>query len=346
MTLPAPAPTPQHLSPVLLRPSPNSLLFVKDVGYTLTANRDSEVSFPVKLIPKRRSETVCAKLGGDGMPTEIRVWEIRNDGLVEVEEKPFSEFHKELELEDWIARKPGLLGEDLLVVGRQLDVPGVGRLDLLCIDSSGKLVIVELKRELGPREAVAQALDYASWLDGESPERITNSASAYLKRDLEDAFRDHFGQDLSNLDTQDHRIILVAPKLDDSAERIINYLAKRYDVDMNAVFFTYRKLTDGKEVLIRSVLVPDYVHPPTTGRRPTEAQLLAMSNGRNTQQLVEICRTVKTKNSWVEEPARTAGGSFRYWARRPDGGSRMVFGINVAGKLGALPGELVLSCID
>jgi hypothetical protein len=70
-------------------------LFVKDVGYTLTANRDSEVSFPVKLIPKRRSETVCAKLGGDGMPTEIRVWEIRNDGLVEVEEKPFSEFHKE-----------------------------------------------------------------------------------------------------------------------------------------------------------------------------------------------------------------------------------------------------------
>jgi len=52
-------------------------------------------SSPVKLIPKRRSETACAKLGGDGMPTEIRVWEIRNDGLVEVEEKPFSEFHKE-----------------------------------------------------------------------------------------------------------------------------------------------------------------------------------------------------------------------------------------------------------
>lgn len=189
-------------------------------------------------------------------------------------------------------------------------------------------------------------MDYASWLDGESPERITNSASAYLKRDLEDAFRDHFGQDLSNLDTQDHRIILVAPKLDDSAERIINYLAKRDGVDINAVFFTYRKLADGKEVLIRSVLVPDYVGAVKTGRRPNEAQLLAMSTGRNTQQLVEICRAVKAKNSWVEEPARTAGGSFRYWARRPDGGSRMVFGINVAGKLGALPGELVLSCID
>jgi hypothetical protein len=163
---------------------------------------------------------------------------------------------------------------------------------------------------------------------------------------LEDAFRDHFGQDLSNLDTQDHRIILVAPKLDDSAERIINYLAKRDGVDINAVFFTYRKLADGKEVLIRSVLVPDYVGAVKTGRRPNEAQLLAMSTGRNTQQLVEICRAVKAKNSWVEEPARTAGGSFRYWARRPDGGSRMVFGINVAGKLGALPGELVLSCID
>lgn len=274
------------------------------------------------------------------MPTEIKVWEIGEDGLVEVQEKPFSESHKESELEDWIAHEPSLLGEKLLVVGKQFDVPGVGRLDLLCIDSSGKLVIVELKRGLGPREAVAQALDYASWLDGASPERVTDSASEYLKKDLEDAFRDHFGQDLSNLDTQDHRIILVAPKLDDSAERIINYLAKRYGVDINAVFFTYRKLADGKEVLIRSVLVPDYVGVVKRGRRATEAQLLAMSTGRNTQQLVEICRTVKTKNSWGEEPQWTAGGSFRYWTRRPDGGYRMFFGINVSGELGAPPGEL------
>jgi len=45
---------------------------------------------------------------------------------------------------------------------------------------------------------------------------------------------------------------------------------------------------------------------------------------------------------WGEEYANTAGGSFRYWARRPDGLSKMVFGINVSGeKLGsAEPGEL------
>ena len=48
------------------------------------------------------------------MPTEIRVWEIRKDGLVEVQERPFSESHRECELEDWIAQKPSLLGEDLL----------------------------------------------------------------------------------------------------------------------------------------------------------------------------------------------------------------------------------------
>ena len=173
------------------------------------------------------------------MPTEIKVWEIQKEGLSEVDQKSFSESHKESELEDWIVQKPSLLGEDLLVTGKQLEVSGVGRLDLLCMNSEERLVIVELKRGLGPREAVAQALDYASWLDSESPEKITESAKTYLEgRDLEDAFRDRFGRDLSNLDTQNHRIILVAPALDESAERIINYLAKGYGVDINAVFFT------------------------------------------------------------------------------------------------------------
>ena len=37
------------------------------------------------------------------------------------------------------------------------DIPGVGIFDLLCIDADGKVVIVELKRDKTPREAVAQA---------------------------------------------------------------------------------------------------------------------------------------------------------------------------------------------
>lgn len=215
------------------------------------------------------------------MPTKVRVWEVRKDVLNEVSETAFNHLHTETELEDWIAGNPRLLGEDLLVIDRQREIGGVGRLDLLCVDSAGKLVIVELKRGMGPREAVAQALDYASWFDTAQIEEVTEFARSFLGKDLEEAFKEHFGTEFPELDVQNHRIMLVAPELDDSAERILTYLASRYSVDINAVLFTYRKLSAGLEILIRSVLVPDAVAPPTT-RKVTEAQLIEMADKRGT----------------------------------------------------------------
>ncbi len=92
------------------------------------------------------------------MPTLIKVWEVKGKKLVSVEDVSLADTHHETELEDWIASDPGILGENLLVISRQLDMSQVGRLDLLCMNSKGKLVLVELKRDLSPREAVAQAL--------------------------------------------------------------------------------------------------------------------------------------------------------------------------------------------
>jgi RecB family endonuclease NucS len=69
------------------------------------------------------------------------------------------------DLEDWIEKNLAILDDDLLVISRQLSIEGVGRLDLLCMDSFATLVIVEIKRNLRPRDAVAQALDYASWVN-------------------------------------------------------------------------------------------------------------------------------------------------------------------------------------
>jgi hypothetical protein len=43
VTVLAPAPTPRHLSPVLLAPSPKPLLFVEDVGCTLVPRRGSKM---------------------------------------------------------------------------------------------------------------------------------------------------------------------------------------------------------------------------------------------------------------------------------------------------------------
>lgn len=199
------------------------------------------------------------------MATEIKVWEIVDKRLKSVDETPLREEHLEKDLEEWIANNPDILGEELLVIDRQRDIRDVGRLDLLCMNQEGRLVIVELKRDRTPREAVAQALDYAAWLDSETEDQIEANATEFLKSSLADAFSERFQSDLPEYHCQDHRVILVAPRLDASAERIINYLSERHGVDINAVFFKYSKLSDGKEILARSILMPD--QPPKVGPR-------------------------------------------------------------------------------
>jgi hypothetical protein len=272
------------------------------------------------------------------LATQIKVWEIKDKQLVTAPYSIFADFHKESELENWIVQNPDILGEDLLVILRQRDIPGVGRLDLLCMDSTGKLVVVELKRDLSPREAVAQALDYASWLDATSEGDLGIFVKEYLTRDLEEAFQEHFHTEPPEWVCQNHRILLVAARLDASAERIINYLAERAGLDINAVFISFAKLSDGQEILIRSVLVAE----ETAGRlhtagkkRPSDAALMAMAGERNTVDLVNICRELK--GVWREQRTDTADGSFRYWADKPDGGPKMVFGVNVAGGLNNPP---------
>src|SRR5437879_1880589 len=115
------------------------------------------------------------------MPTQVKVWEISGRDIEPRENKIFADSHREEELEAWIAQRPEILGEKLLIIGKQLRDAEVGRLDLLGMDANGRLVIIELKRGMATREAVAQALDYASWLNASSEEWITAQANVYLQ---------------------------------------------------------------------------------------------------------------------------------------------------------------------
>ena len=191
------------------------------------------------------------------MGTEIKIWQISDNHIKAVEDAALASIHLESELEDWIVESPDILGDDLLIIAKQKYVGGVGQLDLLAIRSDGQLVIVELKRDKAPRAAVAQALDYASWLDKISETDLMEIAEDYLHSPLDDAFVDRFGKDMPAISPQNHRILLVGSALDAGAERIINYLAQRHSVNLNAVFFRYAKLSSGQEILARSVLVAE-----------------------------------------------------------------------------------------
>ena len=114
---------------------------------------------------------------------------------------------------------------------------------------AGDLVILELKRDRTPRDIVAQALDYASWVQGLGHEDVINRASDFFKgigedRSLERAFKDKFGENLPEVINESHRIYIVASTLDSATERIVEYLSETHGVDINAATFAYYKVGD------------------------------------------------------------------------------------------------------
>lgn len=169
------------------------------------------------------------------MSFNILLWGVENGQLVALTKEPLD---NEDRLEEWIAHDVSLLGLSVLIIGRQVRTPSGGRIDLLAIDQQGDIVILELKRDRTPREVVAQALDYASWVAGLLPMQIEEIAQDYLKKPLLEAFQERFGTFLPEVVNNDHRIVIVASELDDSSERIVQYLSTRHSLSINVVFFT------------------------------------------------------------------------------------------------------------
>lgn len=259
------------------------------------------------------------------MSTEIKVWQVRDDKLVEITQTNLADDHYEEDLEKWIEADTSILGSKLLVISRQQELPNAGILDLLCIDESGQLVIVEFKRNATSRDTVAQILDYASWIDGATADQIEEYAFKYCGKDLSDAFSEAFEKELDSLTPQNHRMIVVAPNLDASAERIINYLAERHSVDINAAFFRYARTQSGDKVLVRTVLVPEDRRTNNSYQIPLSS-LMETAKKLHISKLVDICRQLS--NELHESSAtRTYGGSIRYWS-----GGKMILGVNIAGE--------------
>ncbi len=141
-------------------------------------------------------------------------------------------------LESMIVSSPDMLSLEWMLIGKQESTGFGGRIDLLAITPDGSLVLIEIKRDRTPREVVAQALDYASWVESLTADRIAQIYQRFSNgRSLSEAFQQRFGATLDE-DTlnESHQIILVAAALDDSTERIIKYLNSR-DIAINVVFF-------------------------------------------------------------------------------------------------------------
>ena len=126
------------------------------------------------------------------MATQIKTWQIIDGKLEDVESSMIDEGKKEeYDLETWIASNPAIIGPDLAIIGRQVSTKS-GPLDLLAIDLAGNMVIIELKRDRLPREALAQAIDYASDVAEWNIDRIGETCAKYTSQSLDDLMNERF----------------------------------------------------------------------------------------------------------------------------------------------------------
>ena len=259
------------------------------------------------------------------MPSGLRLWRIEDERPRPVQQ---GMLNLESRIENWLRDDIGMVNEDLLVIGQQVETAYGGVIDLLAIDSSGDLVVLELKRDRTPRDVVAQTLDYAFWVQRLSHEDVERIASDFFGYDntLEQAFREKFSEDLPDVVNESHRMYIVASTLDPATERIIEYLSETHSLDINAATFTYFQTPDGVEMIGRSMLLDEVnvqERANTTGastrrrRNSTLAELreVAQQNGvedlwdRAIREIRPMVDRVIRSQSTVSMNLRTAEGS-------------------------------------
>lgn len=148
-------------------------------------------------------------------------------------------------LEEHITRDISILNSSWMLIGRQVYTDFGKSIDLLAIDATGSVIIIELKKHKTPRDVVAQVIDYASWVEGLSAEKFIQIYSEFAEKNnlpvksFDEAFKARFGAlpDGDDINSS-HQMVVVAAELDASTERIINYLNDKASVAVNAVFFS------------------------------------------------------------------------------------------------------------
>lgn len=206
------------------------------------------------------------------MPVHHAIWRIGENP----QPLTISKLASEQLLEKMILNDPTILSDQWMIIGHQENTLDKGRIDLLAIAPDASLILIELKRDRTPREVVAQALDYASWVDDLTADRLSQIYEKFSGgENLGEAFKQRFNAELEEESlNQSHQIIIVAAELDPSTERIVDYLSKN-GISINVLFFKVFQHGD-EQFLSRAWLID----PSETQTNATQASAGTSANAK------------------------------------------------------------------
>ena len=193
---------------------------------------------------------------------EVKVWLVEDD-----QAKPLDAAGKmeaEKQLETILVKDPSILMKGLSLIGRQTPAQGGNALDLVGVDTEGKLVVFELKRGMLTRDAVAQVVDYTSYLNSLSLDNLSSlieNNSGNLGIPKIESFNEWYGNlfpDRSIDSLPPLRMVLVGLGSDDKAKRMVDFLSN-CGADISLITFHAFEL-GGRVVLAKSGEVDDTTH--------------------------------------------------------------------------------------
>ena len=233
---------------------------------------------------------------------EVKIWVV--EGAQAAPLNPAGGMASEQLLEETLVKHPDLLMEGVTLVGRQTPTDG-GPLDLLGVDDEGRLVVFELKRGTLSRDAVAQVIDYASYLDSmdltDLAEYISERSGAHGIDKIED-FQGWYGQAFEELESlKPLRMFLVGLGADERTERMVNFLANNSNMDISLLTF-HGFDYEGKIILAKQVEIQrfeDFDPRPTSrrlGRAERQAKLDNRVDGFGIRELFDDVKSIFEEN--------------------------------------------------
>lgn len=162
---------------------------------------------------------------------KVKLWLLdknEKNQLHPVQLEEVGETETEKQLENILVNNPELLMPGLKLIGRQTPTDR-GLLDLLGVDEDGNLIVFELKRGTLARDAIAQVIDYASYLNDLDRETLSQHISdrsgqgGIEKIDFKNWYQEQYS---GNLESSDNpaKMVLVGLGADDTTRRMVSYL--------------------------------------------------------------------------------------------------------------------------
>ena len=153
-------------------------------------------------------------------------------------------FQERYDIQEWIAKDPSVLGEELLIIAKEFSMfdKTSERADLVALDRSGNLVVIELKRDDSGVNVHWQAIKYASYFRKVPADEIVRINALEKKVDIEKSTQEIV--DFTRIDRHEferinnkQRIILASHRFAREVTSAILWLYE-YKVDIKCVEIT------------------------------------------------------------------------------------------------------------